>query len=316
MMDESEKAAYEHEGMFTEPAEFNMGFDRKIGDNFENGERGKKLLNAFFGDDDMDIEERSSFKPKSLLNPNLVSHETHFGKASPAYGSIGLDGNLKNELLSFGESASMIGGSKLIDDSRSTITEISQKPKFLNKHLSNYYKAKEEGDNVEFNLPKYMKMNRMLKSGIEPMQIKKLSLHVAKVNKEYVALEKSLFYKRYVMIADSTLFNSKRFRPCWYHPTSYTSLYVVNDKIHTFSSNVLVQQKQMQMNVLCQVASADASLNERLVQNCESYLKIQYDNSTIEISEKNRIPRVKPNNGNKIINEFYKYSQEARNKIG
>jgi hypothetical protein len=153
-------------------------------------------------------------------------------------------------------------------------------------------------------------------------ELKKLNIKYVKISKEYIPLNKSLLNNRFNLIGDSALFNSKRFRVSFTQPCKFTSLKVINDKISKYSSHTLVQIKQLQMfnlpsnSININTQTNDDSNINKLKENCELFLNIQFKYTNIHVDNNDKIPFCLSKQGNSIIKEYSNATQELRNKIG
>jgi hypothetical protein len=147
----------------------------------------------------------------------------------------------------------------------------------------------------------------------------------------YIKLNDSITNNLQWCLADSSLFNSRRFRINWsLYPTActYTQLGQVA-KNSTFLNLVQIVTPILISNGSTSFASLDQTNAKLKVlrDNCETYLKIQLEltefftskssqQKYVLNSEKHKLPYLKPKIGNELIKKICDCTMEIRNNIG
>jgi hypothetical protein len=120
-------------------------------------------------------------------------------------------------------------------------------------------------------------------------------------------------------IADSGLFNSRRFRVNWSLNSSASTFTRLNYlPSHNLSFANSIQLVSVHRNLL-QTNVTDARLN-KLIENCELYLNIQLELTDFVKQKipgsKAKLPLLRPKLGNELIRRCYECTQDIRNNIG
>jgi hypothetical protein len=147
----------------------------------------------------------------------------------------------------------------------------------------------------------------------------------------YIKLNDSITNNLDWYLADSSLFNSRRFRINWsLYPTACTYTQLGNmPKNSTFLNMIQIVTPILISNGSTSFASLDPTNSKLKVlrDNCETFLKIQLELTEFFTSktsqqkyvlntEKNKLPYLKPKIGNELIQKLCDCTMEIRNNIG
>lgn len=303
--------------------------------------------------DDYDYNEDDESIKFKFSNKANIQAKGFLNKFS-SYGLDGnLKANdIKINLNDYDETKIIESGSEIITKQQEPVDLISTlKPKLLTRYnrlslLNNFT----ENDDKLIKYKAYLSNNGYLNNAKEQYPLKKLKLVSYKcLNKQYIPLNESIIKNKLNYIIDLSLFNSRKFRIDWSHALKYSCLCVNNINVQETTSNeditqhdaniddakqirrstdlystnnqmlvssLLVQIKQLNMNT-SNTSHVLSELDFDIVKmNCIKYLEIQNCNSSKKIDNFNKLPFIKPNIGNKIINEFYNLTMDIQNNIG